>query len=219
MLSLGIAAARADDDPALAQARAKFETAEALLKTTLKETSAGLEKAKAAALQKKEAAWEEFRDARSAALARTSAGGQLEKPKLSAAYWEAMATYTQMRVDFLRLYTGKTASKGITGEYKDAYDGDLEVEETKEGINFTLSVVRGNAALPGQISGAAVKKGDTARFKQQFEPGQKGKPCELVFTFSEGHIAKIEEVSPDPDVEAGVHYDGEYYKTSDPVIP
>lgn len=214
ILTLGTVAAPAEDkaapDPAVEAARTKFAEADALLNKVFKETCADLDKEETAALKKKEAAWEKFRDTTSAA--RAQHGDKKMDPKLSADYWASMESYDRVRINFLQIYTGKGLPKGISGEYTDCQDGDLELDETKDGINFTLSVVRGGESHTGQISGTAVRKGNTAHFKQQVEPGQKGKPCELVFTFSAGHIVKIEEVTPDPDAEAGVHYDGDYYK-------
>jgi hypothetical protein len=81
---------------------------------------------------------------------------------------------------------------------------------------LSFSVVRGAASSTGQITGIATRKGNTAHFKD--DAVDNGKPCELEFTFIDGHIVKVVEVSPDPEAGPGVHYDGEYYKKADSVI-
>lgn len=219
LLALGMTACLAQDKPTLEQAREKFEAADALLGKTCKETCDGLDKTGAAALQKKQQAWLKFRDAKAESLLPADAEGKKSDPKLSVDYWETMTGYTEVRIDFLHAWSGKNLPPGITGEYTDSEDGDLQLEETKDGIEFSFSVVRGNASHAGQITGIIQPKGGKAYFKEKLEDGQKGPPCELAFAFTDGHIVKVVEKSPDPDVESDVHYGGDYFKTTQAAKP
>ena len=218
VVALGVIVSRAEDQPTLDDARKKFEVADALLTTAYRETVAGLDKTKAAALKKQEAAWIDFREARSETLTIE------HSPKISVdylqtmEYWQTMIAYTEERTEFLKTYTGKNVSPGINGDYTDSVDGDLQLEERPEGLFFTFSVVRGRAANTGQLTGIAQRKGNSAHYKGDKVEGSKTPPCELTFTFIDGHIARVEEVSPDPEAGKGVHYDGVYYKKADSVI-
>ena len=207
---------RADDAPTLAQVRDKYDKDQVELNKVFKETLAGLDKAKAAALAKKETVWEEFREMRAVGAMGAIGAAKSDSPKLSAEYWQTMISYTEQRTEFLRVFAGKGVSAGLNGDYTDSLDGDLQLEQRPEGLFFTFSVVRGKAAQTGQLTGIAVVKGNTAHFKGEAEDGKKA--CELNFTFVDGHIVKVVEVAADPEAGTGVHYDGEYYKKADSVI-
>jgi len=213
LLVLGGAAVRGDDKPAVAKARAKFEKADTELNSIYKALAAQLDKAGAAKLREDERAWIQYRDDMSESAPSFMGNGTVDEPKSMADYWEAMTTFTRDRIEFLRVYTGKDVPQGITGEYSDCYGASLKLEETKKGVLFDLVAVRGHSASNGELSGVLQPKDGKAYFKQQRDPGDGEKPCELVFTFIEGHIVKIEQKTPDPDAGNGVYYDGEYYKT------
>ncbi|HWB61621.1 MAG TPA: lysozyme inhibitor LprI family protein, partial [Chthoniobacteraceae bacterium] len=176
LLILATAFARGDDKDAVAQARATFTRDDAVLNKVFKETVAGLDKAKAAALQKKETAWVAFREERSAGKAK-AAGAKADAVKESPDYWQSMISYTVVRTDFLKTYTGKGLSAGIDGDYTDTMDGDLQLEERTEGLFFTFSAVRGDAQNTGQLTGIAQEKGGKAHFKGEAEDGKKA--CEI----------------------------------------
>lgn len=189
------------------EARKDFEAVDALLNKAYKEAMAGLDAAGAARLREAERDWIVYRDGMIAADF-----GDESATKHSADYWEAMAEYAKERAEFLRAWSGKNAAAGVGGKYSDSYGGALELKETKEGIEFSLSVVRGKAHNEGSIDGTLHREGEKAVFTQKLEAGQDGPPCELVFTFIGNHVVRIEEKTPDSLAGYNVHYDGDYYK-------
>lgn len=208
LLALGAVVSRVEAGPSYGEMRAKFELADAELNKVYKATIAELDKEKAAKLREDERDWIAYRDEMVAHDFHED-----ENPKLDPDYWVTLAIYARERTAFLHAWSGKHVPSGITGEYSDSYGGTLDLEETKEGINFSINAVRTRAHNEGNIDGTLHRKGDKAYFKQQ--PGQEelfGPPCELVFTFIDDHIVKIEEKVPDSGAGHNVHYSGEYYK-------
>jgi hypothetical protein len=111
----------------------------------------------------------------------------------------------------LKAWTGKSVPSGITGAYRDSYNGFLDIEETAAGIKFELDANRGAYHHVGVITGIAKRNGDEMYFKE--DPAQGDPPCELVFKFIEGHIVRVVQKTADPDAEKGVSYSGDYYKS------
>ena len=130
-----------------------------------------------------------------------------------AEYWENKAALTEKRVEFLRVYSGVAVTKGISGEYCDFFDGDLHLDETKNGIAFSFTVVRGPSAHTGEISGIATRRGEIAIYMERVAAKEDRKPCQLIFTFINGHIVKVEGKNTDYYHGMGASFDGLYYKT------
>ena len=213
VLTLGVAVLRGEDKPmTLAQAKAKFEKTDAELNNAYKAAIAELDKTKVAELREDERAWITYRDDMAEGMPSFNTGQEVDEPEKTLDYWEAKASFTRDRIEFLKAYSGRTVPAGFTGIYSDSYGGDMEMEETKGGIKFHLTVVRGHAHNIGEISGVAARREDKAYFKQKLDEGDEGPACELVFTLTGGHIVKIEEKVRDPEAGNGVHYDGTYYK-------
>jgi len=207
-----INAIAAVDGSKLDKARKHFEAADAMLNTTYKSLCKELSKEKLAALREGQRDWLHYRDEMSAAR---SSNEQEDVPlKHRSDYWEIMAGLTEERTGFLSAYSGKNIPGGITGEYHDSYGGTLQLEEKKDGIAFSIDVVRGQAQNEGEMDGVAIRKGSQASFKDKVDSAEpEGKPCEILFTFIDGHIVKVEEKVADKNQGYNVHFDGDYYKT------
>lgn len=90
----------------------------------------------------------------------------------------------------------------------------MDLEETKEGVKFSISAVRGRSAHTGDINGVLHIKNGKAYFKQKLARSEDGGlPCEMEFTFIDGHIVNIDEKQWDSLAGQGVSYGGRYYKT------
>jgi uncharacterized protein YecT (DUF1311 family) len=213
-LAAPAAARGADNRATLAAARSKFTKQDAALNTVYKTVIATLDKTGAAQLRKDESDWLKYRDDLSENAPHFNGHGDPDDPKTTPDYWDMMKSLTEERVGFLRAWTGRDVPPGITGEYSDCHGATLDLEETKSGIKFDLTAVRGPSAHNGEITGVIHPKGDTARFVEQLDttisPAEP--PCELTFTFIGGHIVKVAQKGRDPDAGMGVYYDGAYYK-------
>ena len=194
----------------LAKARSRFEAADAELNKAYKALSGELDKEKLAELRGLQREWLAYRDWRAESLPEVDGAGT---GKSSVEYWDTMRLLTEARTAILRVYTGKNVPPGISGEYGDCYGGELRLEEKKDGIAFSISVVRGPTSSTGDISGMALKKDGQAHFKEKLEPGETGSPCEITFTFIDGHIVKVEAKNAEQYLGNNARFDGRYYKT------
>jgi uncharacterized protein YecT (DUF1311 family) len=205
----------ADSRPTLATARKDFEAADAQLNKTYKTVCVGLTKPQVAALRDLQRDWVQYRDQKAQDLLQFNGdvSDDDDKPEAIPAYWKYMTSLTRDRIEFLKVYPGTNVPKGITGTYKDFYDGDLTLKETKAGIEFSCEVVRGRAENEGEISGVARLHGDKATYKEVLPADADHKPAQLTFTFIDGHIAKLESQDADYGQGMGAYFDGTYYKT------
>jgi uncharacterized protein YecT (DUF1311 family) len=208
---LAINTGAAEGGPDLAKARCHFESADAALNKSYKALCGELGAVKLAVLRGEQRNWLAYRDEMADAQ---SSPGQEEVPlKRRADYWEVMAGLTEERTEFLNAYSGKNAPAGISGEYHDSYGGILLLEERKDGVAFSIEVVRGRAANEGSLDGLAIRKDGQAVFKDKPDPADSGEPCEITFTFTDGHIVKVEEKNADKYQGHNAHFDGRYFKT------
>jgi uncharacterized protein YecT (DUF1311 family) len=210
----GLAAATgrsADKGPTLAQARADYAVADGKLNKAYAAAVVGLEKNEAAKLREDERDWIAYRDGMIEGDFHADEGSEKTEPD----YWEELAEYAKNRTDYLRGYAGKRVPPGIAGEYTDSYGGSIEFTETKEGVDFDLSAVRGMGHNNGEIPGTLTAKGDSAFIKEKLDAGDEGPACELYFKFGAGRSVEVDEKVPDSGAGAGVHYGGIYYKFSE----
>lgn len=117
LLALGSGVLRADEKPTLAQEQAKFRKADAELNAAYKIALTELDKAGATRLREDERRWLEFRDSRAESMHWFNTSQEVEDPKSTIDYWEAMVSFTEERTDFLRIYSGNmcpVASRGDT---------------------------------------------------------------------------------------------------------
>jgi uncharacterized protein YecT (DUF1311 family) len=211
--ALLVAPVRADDEsPKLARAKSDYEKADAALNKTYQAVRAELDKTKATELRDNQRDWIEHRDDVAAfppALGLTAD----DDPKKSAEYWETMTEMTRDRTEFLKIYSGKNVPGGISGEYRDSFGGALTLEEKKNGVAFSVSVVRGHSGANGELDGLARRSGDKAFFKDKPERGEDREPCEITLTFIGGHIVKLEGKNTQFYHGARAYFDGTYFKT------
>jgi uncharacterized protein YecT (DUF1311 family) len=203
----------------LETARQHFQAADVLLNKTYKTVCAGLTKAQVSALRDLQRDWLKYREQKAQDLMRFNGDVPLDAAndvsEANPAYWKYMTSLTQDRIEFLNVYTGTSVPKGISGEYKDFYDGDLTLKEAKNGIRFSCVVARGPAEHEGDTSGVAQLHGDKAIYKEVVPPGEDRKPAQLTFTFIAGHVLKVESLDTDYYQGTGAYFDGLYYKTKE----
>ena len=190
----------------IARAKARFTAADALLNTTYQTARADAGK-KAGALRELQRDWIKYRD-------HMAEFGHGENFEAALAYWDAMLDLTVARIQFLPLFNGKDVPKGLAGIYTDGHFGELQLEE-KEGdtVEFSISVIRGPSYHTGELSGTARRKGTKLSYKEKVEPGDDREPAELSFTFTDGHIIKIEGKNTGHHHGARAYFDGTYYKS------
>ena len=199
--------------------KADYQKADAELNRVYKAVCKEIGEEKAKALRDLERGWLGFRDGMAEARPHFE-GVDAKDPKQTTMYWEAMAELTRERTEFLRVYSGKGIAKGPAGDYFDCFGGEVELKEVAGGIAFKIEVARGPTAHIGEIEGVAVLKGDRAEFVEVLKAEDKAdpnrKPCKLAFTFSEGHIVKIEGENTSYYHGARAFFDGTYYKRNAP---
>ncbi|MGC3991687.1 MAG: lysozyme inhibitor LprI family protein [Chthoniobacteraceae bacterium] len=221
LLILGIcilpALCSANPIPALQRARAQFESADALLNKTYQSIEASLTKEQRAELRRLQRDWLPYRDAEAVSLITFNADTSEapDHPENRPEYWDNRTSLTRERIEFLTVYSGRTVSKGIAGHYDDFHNGELTLTETKRGIVFSCTVVRGPKAHVGEISGTAQLHGNRAIYREHLDRGENRQPAEMTFTFIDQHIVKIEGKNTDEYAGMGVSFNGMYYKTKD----
>jgi uncharacterized protein YecT (DUF1311 family) len=197
----------------LEQAKHRLALADAELNKTFEALRKRLDGDEFKDLRDRQRKWLEYRDYMAASQPKQN-GFEGDDPKRSADYWEAMADFTEMRTRFLRASFDASLPKGITGLYQDSFGGELKLEATKDGVVFSISVVRGPTSHTGGLTGIATLKRDAAVYKEQVEAGEDRKPCELTFNFVEGHIVKLEGKNTEYYHGARAYFVGTYFKVA-----
>ena len=211
---LVVTTANAAAKPSLQQSREEFRQADATLNTGYKTLCLSLTKDQLVTLRKRQRDWIEYRDQKAEELLWFN-GIRTGTPTEHPEYWSYMTDLTKDRIEFLHVYTGTAVPPGITGAYSDFFDGDLHLEKTNKGVRFSIAVVRGPNAHTGNIEGVARMAGNQAFFTEPVQPGEDRKPCEITFTFIDGHMVKIEQKNPSYDQGMGAYFDGLYFKTGE----
>ena|ERR1700686_2111920 len=217
LLCLGIFVAplaRGEDEVAkLAQAKERFDAADADLNKAFQDVRSKLSGSALTDLRDRQREWLKHRDYMASDQPRQN-GFEGSDFKQSPDYWEAMADLTKERAAFLRAAFDRTLPKGITGVYQDSYGGALQLEETAEGVVFSINVVRGPTTHTGGLTGVATRKGSGAVYKEKIEPPEDRKPCEVTFAFVDGHIVKLTGKNTEYFHGARAYFDGTYFKVA-----
>lgn len=213
VLSSGAAFSAEEEAAKLEQARQRFAAADADLNKTFQEVRGKLRGNALNDLRDRQREWLKHRDYMASDQPRQNGftGGDF---KQSPDYWEAMADLTKERAEFLRAAFNPALAKGITGVYQDSFGGALQLEQTAQGVVFSVNVVRGPTTHTGGLTGVAALKGSVAVYKEKLEPGEDRKPCELTFAFSDGHIVKVAGKNTEYYHGARAYFDGTYFKVA-----
>ncbi len=205
--------AEADDAARLDQAKRRFALADADLNKTYGTLRKRLRATEFTDLRDRQRKWLEYREYIAADQPRQNGfeGADLKK---SPDYWEAMADLTESRTEFLRAAFDQALPRGITGIYRDSYGGELKLEETPEGVAFSIDVVRGPSSHTGGLAGLARRKHNAAAYKEEIEAGEDREPCELTFTLVDGHIVKLEGKNTEHHHGARAYFVGTYFKVA-----
>ena len=214
MLLLSGATLSAEEDAAkLEQARKHFAAADADLNKTFQELRGKLRGNALTEFRDRQREWLKHRDYIASDQPRQN-GYEGSDFKQSPDYWESMADLTEERTKFLRAAYDPALPKGITGLYQDSQGGLLQLEETAQGIVFSINVVRGPTLHTGGLTDVAVRKGSGAIYKEEVEPGDDRQPAELTFAFSDGHIVKVTGKNTEYYHGARAYFDGTYFKVA-----
>jgi uncharacterized protein YecT (DUF1311 family) len=213
LFSAGAAISAEDEAAKLDQARQRFAAADADLNKTFQEVRGKLRENAATELRDRQREWLKHRDYIASDQPRQN-GFEGTDVKQSPDYWEAMADLTKERAEFLHAAFNPALPKGITGVYQDSYGGALQLEETAQGLVFSINVVRGPTTHTGGLSGVATLQGRVATYKEKVGPADDRKPCELTFAFSDGHIAKVTGKNTGYYHGARADFDGTYFKVA-----
>jgi uncharacterized protein YecT (DUF1311 family) len=197
----------------LQKAKQNFAVADAALNKTFQALRRKLPAGKFQELRDQQRKWLEYRDYIAADQPRQN-DFRGNDPKQSDHYWDAMADLTEARTKFLQASFDSTLPKGITGFYEDSYGGSLSLEERADGLAFEIDVVRGPTLHTGGLAGLATLKGDTALYQEQLEPGEDREPCEMTFSFSNGHRVIVEGKNTEHHHGARAYFVGMYFKTA-----
>lgn len=201
------------DAPKLDQAKQSFARADADLNKTFDALRKRLPSDEFRDLRDHQRKWLEHRDYIASDQPRQN-GFEGDDFTKSPDYWEAMADLTKGRTEFLRAAFDQALPKGITGIYRDSYGGELKLEETPKGVVFSIDVVRGPTSHTGGLTGVATRKHNTAYYKEQVEAGEDRPPCEMTFSFIDGHIVKVEGKNTEHHHGARAYFAGTYFKVS-----
>lgn len=202
-----------EDAAKLDQAKQLFARADADLNKTFDALRKRLPSDEFRDLRDHQRKWLEHRDYIASDQPRQN-GFEGDDFKKSPDYWEAMADLTTSRTEFLRAAFDEALPKGITGIYRDSHGGDLKLEETPKGVAFSIDVVRGPTSHTGGLTGVATRKRNTAFYKEQVEAGEDRPPCEMTFSFIDGHIVKVEGKNTEHHHGARAYFAGTYFKVS-----
>jgi uncharacterized protein YecT (DUF1311 family) len=213
ILCSGVAFSADEEAAKLEQTRQRFAAADADLNKTFQEVRGKLPENVATELRGRQREWLKHRDYIASDQPRQN-GFEGTDVKQSPDYWEAMADLTKERAEFLRAAFNPALPKGITGLYQDSYGGFLQLEETAQGLVFSISVVRGPTTHTGGLSGVATLKGHAATYKEKVGPADDRKPSELTFAFSDGHIVKVTGKNTEYHHGARAYFDGTYFKVA-----
>jgi hypothetical protein len=197
----------------LQRAKQEHEQAAALL-TTATTRVGKVELPKLQDLLKTQTDWEDER----LEAARDTAGSVNDKtpPDQVPDYWQTMAEITRMRALLLVAISGLDAPKGINGQYIDDAGGAIELaaddSTPPKTLRFDITVVRGETAHTGAISGVAkFESPDSAVFidtnKEAFSSGM---PATLRFHFKD-HQLIVEGENTSFYHGARAYFDGTYY--------
>lgn len=209
-----VASARAEEETAkLEPAKQRFARADADLNKTFDALRKRLPSDEFKNLRNHQRKWIEHRDYIASDQPRQN-GFEGDDFKKSPDYWEAMADLTESRTEFLRAVFDEALPEGITGIYRDSYGGELKLEETPKGVAFSIDVVRGPTSHTGGLAGVAARKRNTAFYKEQVEAGEDRPPCEMTFSFIDGHIVKVAGKNSEHHHGARAYFDGTYFKVS-----
>lgn len=197
---------------ALNRARRRFADADAALNADYQALRATLSAQQQNELRDSQRDWIEFRDSRAAWETR---GAKIAKEFRD--YWEELLSQTTTRLGYLKVYTGRAVPPGLSGEYGDFSGGSLSLELAKEGLRFSIEVVRGVSLHLGEISGLAVRKSDTFfayREKVPLEEQSPNRlPAELTFTVVDFHRVRVVGKNTSAHHGARASFDGMYLKT------
>lgn len=197
----------------LEQAKHRFALADAELNKTFEALREKLGGDEFRDLRDRQRKWIGYRDYMASDQPRQN-GFEGSDPKKSPDYWKASADLTEERSRFLRASFDPSLPKGISGVYQDSLGGELRLEETKEGVAFSINVVRGPTSHTGGLTGMAMLKGGAAVYQEQLETGEDRRPCELTFNLVDGHIVELEGKNTEYYHGARAYFVGTYFKVA-----
>lgn len=193
------------------EAKKEFKNLDALLNSEYQAVRKSVDESWAEELRDLQRKWISYRDYMAAAQPRQNDEGDLPLEE-APSYWEMKTSLTQDRIDFLKAWSGRLATPGITGTYRDFFGGEMTLRETNGGLEFTVNVVRGPTSHLGEIAGVAQLKGEQATYSDGEAP-----PAKLDWSFEPDGVVNVTEQNTDQYHGARAYFRGQYFKVSSDV--
>jgi uncharacterized protein YecT (DUF1311 family) len=193
----------------VARAKKRWQEADAILNARYESLRREVSQERFAELRQLQRKWLDYRDF----MAKYQPPSEEESKfplEQSVDYWNSMEDLTRTRLEFLRAWLGKEVEPGIIGTYGDFEGGSLVLQQTAEGLEFQLEVVRGRNAHTGEISGVARLEGQKAFFTDAERSSGEPSSGKLTFTFVGKHQVKVEEENTSSYGGTGVYFAGDY---------
>ncbi|MCU0753601.1 MAG: lysozyme inhibitor LprI family protein [Xanthomonadales bacterium] len=204
-----------DSNAALTQAAQAFAAADAQLNLAWKAVKPALNATQFKQVLDRQRAWIQYRDV----MAATSARGRPSEP----ADAKGCADFDLARADLSKSRTAylKGLVKPLTdwnGSYADGFGGQLLLEESAQGLRFTLNVVRSEAYHTGGLSGIADLNAGSARFETRvpdFESAEENATAAAALTLRRDRVwIVVEGENTSYFHGARAYFDGEYVRVA-----
>jgi uncharacterized protein YecT (DUF1311 family) len=205
----------------LSAAQAKFKAADQQLNSVWKEVKAKLPGAQFQSILSEQRAWPEYRDVQAAVSAASGERVEIAQVRGCAELYDAQAQITESRRKYLAALIAPALAdaKFWRGAFSDSFGGAVFIDPRKDGLHFSLDVVRGETFHTGQIGGVAKLTGQQALFKTstdnyETEDENDQLPVRVKFTRI-GNVLSIETTNAQNFGGARAYFDGNYARIAD----
>jgi uncharacterized protein YecT (DUF1311 family) len=229
-LLLALTAFAAAQDPVIAcerapkklsVAQAKFKAADQQLNTVWKEVKAKLPSAQFQKMLTEQRAWPEYRDVQAAVSAASGERVEIAQVRGCAELYDAQAEITESRRKYLAALIAPALAdtKFWRGAFSDSFGGAVFIDPRKDGLHFSLDVVRGETFHTGQIGGVAKLSGQQALFKTSTDNYETDDPNDqlpvTVKLTRVGNVLSIETTNAQNFAGARAYFDGNYARVAE----
>lgn len=204
-----------DEATYLNNVKSRYEAADGLLNEAWKQARAEVGEKGLADLKEAQRSWLKYRDSMAERMTRNMQPEEAKDVPVKSLpdYWQSMTSFTVDRTSILKVWSGKKVPPGRAGIYRDSFSGEVTLEETKDGLQFEINVVRTAAFNVGDVSGVAKLEGETATWTDAPKP-QGDKAAVLKFKFNPDRSLTVESENADSYHGHNAHFDGRYFKVA-----
>jgi uncharacterized protein YecT (DUF1311 family) len=210
-------AVECDQNPkALAANKAAFAKADARLNNTWKIVRAKLAKDQFKALQDRQRYWPEYRDIMSATSA-ASRPAEAKETLQCADFYRVQTDITNRREKFLQAQIASVPAEpgaAWTGRFDDSVGGVLLAYSAKDGIHFSIDVVRSEGYHTGMIAGVAKLEGGKAIYRTTTDDYSTDDPNDqkpvMITLIRRGNVIEVETENTQNFGGARAYFDSQY---------